>query len=693
MKSLKKQLILIMILLVTIPFLISNAMGYIFISRGFYEKLEDTNQNLSALISSNVSLFVEKAYSVTDDIAHIKDVVEFDEEEQKNVLVNTPERYPFFDLLYIQGTDGMQTARSSGENGDRSGRWWFQQLMSDQQPFVSKSYYSVNGNVPVTSIIVPIYDNNKKLTGVMGSDLKLDALQTMVETYSKSKNSYVYILDGEGVVIAHPDKQQVSDLYNYLTLTKTVLVKDQDGKVKVDEKGNQVTESVEIKVPAKLKEITQNALEGKSGIAEYKNEDGKEVISAYHSVTLPGVSDNWAIITVENRTQAMSFVTDYLKNNLSIALILILITVGIAYFISNSITKPIKNIMKLMEKASEGDLTVKSNHKSKNEIGILSVSFSNMIAKIRNLIDHIDELGETVTKSSETLSTTTLQMTNAIEEVSLATNEVAMGAGNQAKDAEVGVAAVTELSFEIESITNYISQSKDFSDKIYSSTVKGMEIIDQLAEKTSESNRVGKEVVQTVEELNHKANEINAILQTILGISEQTNLLALNASIEAARAGEAGKGFNVVAEEIRKLATSTRISSNNVKDIINAIQGDVKKTQDTIMLSQAVSEEQTKAVVASGEVFTEISKGIEGIVTRIDKMTDELRNINSNREKVVAAIENISAVSEETAASSEEVSASIEEQNAVSEQVGALAEELYQISKKLETAINTFITK
>lgn len=690
MRSIKNQLILVTLLLVIIPFAVSNIVSYFFISQGFQDSIEENNQTLASSISDNVSAFIEKAYSTTEEITHMRDVKAFLAEEQKSILVDTLGRHTYFDLLYIQGIDGMQTARSTGENGDRSGRWWFKQIMGDNQPFVSKSYYSVNGNVPVTSVILPINDVNSNLIGVMGSDIKLDALQTMVEKFSKNKNSYAYIIDGEGVVIAHPDKQQISELYNYKMSNKTLLVKDSSGNIIKDEKGNQKTEVLDIVVPSKLKEITEKALNGETGVAEYVDGNGEAVISAYSTIKLPGKSSNWAVITVEKKSDAMAFVMELQQKNVLVALGLILVVVLVTYLVSNGITKPIVNIVHLMEKASKGDLTVNSTYKSKNEIGRLSISFSNMMTNIKDLMVKIDELGKHVSSSSQMLSVTTEQTAASIEGVSRAITEVANGAGEQAKDAEAGVNAVAKLSKEIETISIQISQSKDYSNQIFKANMKGLEAMDILADKTNESNKVGKDVAGIVDELNFKANEINTIVETIMGISEQTNLLALNAAIEAARAGDAGRGFAVVADEVRKLAENTSQSSNNVKGIIAAIQQDVKRTQQAIKTSQAVSEEQNKAVINSKETFTEISQGIKIVVDRINDITEGLYSIQDSKEKVISAIENIAAVSEETAASSEEVSASVQQQNAAAEQVGSLAEELHEMAKKLEATINMF---
>ncbi len=690
MNSLRKQLVTIMLLLIILPFIISNVIGYFLITKGFTKDLEENNKILAASISDNVTAFVDKAYSITEEISNLRAVKEFDANEQKIILSDTAGRNTYFDLFYIQGTDGMQTARSSGENGDRSGRWWFQKIIGDQKPFVSKSYYSVNGNVPVTSVILPIFNEASEFVGVMGSDLKLDSLQTMVEKFSKSESSYAYIIDGEGVVIAHPDKQQISELYNYITTQKTVLEKDSAGNVLLDENGNQKTHTENIEVPEELKEITQKALNGEAGITAYKDVNGDEVISAYNTIQLPGESSNWAVITVEKKSDAMAFVNDYLKNS-NIVTILLFVIVGIAaYYFSKRITGPIISVMQLMERASKGDLTVSSTYQSKTELGRLSSSFNDMIINLRELVSKITQLGGMVNTSSKTLSETTAQTIQSIEEVSKAVGEVALGAGELANDAEGGVTAVVKLSSDIEIIAKQIAQSKEFSDQIYDSNVKGLNIMGQLEAKTIESNKAGNDVASIVDELYRKADEINMIVDTIMGISEQTNLLALNAAIEAARAGEAGKGFTVVAGEVKKLAENTSKSSNDVKDIIKAIQDDVKKTQETILISKTVSDQQSQAVAASRAVFAEISNGMKEIVNRINDIAKGLTQIKSSNETVVSVIENVSAVSEETAASTEEVSASIEEQNAASEQVGSLAQELFDISVQLEKTINMF---
>jgi hypothetical protein len=143
---------------------------------------------------------------------------------------------------------------------------------------------------------------------------------------------------------------------------------------------------------------------------------------------------------------------------------------------------------------------------------------------------------------------------------------------------------------------------------------------EEISAQSEEIAALSSKLTVVAKESQGRAKETDQILGLIKTIAGQTNLLGLNAAIEAARVGDAGRGFGVVAEEIRKLATSTAESIRKIEAITHAIQADSEQTYN--QLAQ-VNEVVTQVATA----ITQVAGAVEqtgALAQKLDKMADEL---------------------------------------------------------------------
>lgn len=151
--------------------------------------------------------------------------------------------------------------------------------------------------------------------------------------------------------------------------------------------------------------------------------------------------------------------------------------------------------------------------------------------------------------------------------------------------------------------------------------------VDRIGDKMRHiSDKVG-ETNTTIHTFMNTVEEIQNVLQVIEQISSQTNLLALNASIEAARVGEQGRGFAVVANEIRKLATMTKESTEEVHAITHNIYAEAKKAFASMEEGTRVVEEGNQLVAAAIGTLSEASSRDARKTAVVEEVVQLLENI------------------------------------------------------------------
>lgn len=684
-KSIFKQLLLPMIAIVcALAVSLSGIIIFVF-TKSYEGEIYDRNQDTSKLVAGEIATFLDRAYGITEELSVNPSILTMDTDIQTPILEDCVARNPYYELLYIQGTDGMQTGRSSGTLADRSTRWWFIQMMEEQKPFISKSYYSVNTGMPCASIFFPMYDK-EKMIGIFAVDLKLNYLQSLIDEYSDVENGKIsFVIDGEGVVVAHPDSIQIEELYNYKTLTKTVSSKDDAGNLIKDADGNIVTEEQPFEISEEYQQVIAEVMEGKTGCCKMKNE-GESYYVSYAPIILEGESDSWSIITLQKQTSAMAMVNRIVLVAVIVALLAIAVAVLVIALLARKLTGPIISITELIGNASDGDFTMRADESSRNEIGVLSKSFNKMLSKISGILTKITTFTSGVVQSSGYLK----NIEENVDSINRAVREIEEGTVAQNTEVNEVVTRAAELEEKFQELQEKSMLLLEDTQNTILSGESGTQNVNELKDQNEITTRMMDESYEKILNLGEQSQKISNIVNTINDISSQTSLLALNASIEAARAGEQGRGFAVVAESIGKLASDSTAATADIENIIVGFCRDIEDTVGNIESMKDGVYGQSEVVDKVQEIFDDFRRLAEKTKDSVSGMEELVVEMHECDRSVVQAVERIRDISTNTSELTEKVANSLEEQLAGIRHVAERIDDLSAGSKEMEQEMTKF---
>lgn len=420
-----------------------------------------------------------------------------------------------------------------------------------------------------------------------------------------------------------------------------------------------------------------------------KEESGSDMESG-KLIAYATASNGWKVVA-EIPEKSLTLQLD--KANILVWILILIaaiIAVVVGAGVSMSISRPIIKIMKLMKRAEGGDLTVQADEKRQDEIGMLCVSFNNMIDNIRKLLEETQNVIAITLDDGKILKLSTEQSVEAFEQLALSIEDITQGSSNQAEDAGQSTQAMTILS---DSIQKVMSTTKN----IFENNQGAKEIIQEATDSIARLNttmdssiQVSHKIKSSIMELSFLNKSIADVMKLVDNISEQTNLLALNASIEAARAGEVGKGFAVVANEVKNLSEQSKKSTENVRKTLKTIEAKTKDAVNLVKEANDIFEDQEEAVKKTYSAFNNIIERLKGVDTELGKVNGQVTDMETLKDEMANKINRIRLVTEDNASATQEVNALSEQQKAVIEQLYTLANKLTGTMDTLNTSMQSF---
>lgn len=397
------------------------------------------------------------------------------------------------------------------------------------------------------------------------------------------------------------------------------------------------------------------------------NQAGEKVTQFYVPITL-GSEVWWA--------NSSLLTSDLNKDNKSMMTAMLIIAalslIFILLFMAAAIKKmldPIHEIVQTAERIEAGDLEVELTVSSQDEIGVLSLAFNNMARNMKSIIEDLSyilgemangnflvrsnheekyigayhKLLDAIRNINTHLSRTLTQIDQAAKQVDAGADQVSSGAQALSQGSTEQAASVQELSATIAETSSGVNANAKKADEA--------NIISRDAERQVEQgNKKMQEMIEAMQDISDKSNEIGKIIKTIDDIAFQTNILALNAAVEAARAGVAGKGFAVVADEVRNLAQKSAEAAKSTTVLIEgataAVSTGVNIANETAAHLTEIAEktgESTRMIREISEISKEQAAGVEQILLGIDQISSVVQTNSATSEQSAAASEQLSA--------------------------------------------------
>jgi methyl-accepting chemotaxis protein len=678
-------------------------------------------KNLAGKKAAEIQLWLEQYLDATRTAAqfmeHYQDIEASRRREIFNILVRAvvqenPETAAAGSGWEPNTLDGMDAQYVNSPGSDASGRfipYWGRTkqgvsleplhnyevpgegdyyLLSKQtgnETLMEPYWYNIDGSRRlITTITTPI-KNQGRFIGAMMIDIDISVIQEQVQRIRPYEGSVAAVFGYEGTVVGHYDPARI---------------------------GKSMSQTEKDTAGAKLPELMNAIHAGREFIFVNTIEGQGEMQFFCVPFTVGKTVTPWTLMVgIPTRLINAPVYRIFLTCAIIVAVMIFMITAG-AFIMARSISSPLTQMVTILQKVGEGDLTQRLDIKTKDEIGTMTDSFNGTVEKIRNLILVIKEKACSLSNIGEELSSNMTQTASAINEITSNIKSIkgqaakqSVGVNESAIAMDKIIVNINDLNTEIDKQTESVSQSSSAIEEMLANIqsvtqtlVNNANNVRDLAD-ASEIGRSGlQEVATDIREIARESEglmEINGVMENI---ASQTNLLSMNAAIEAAHAGEAGKGFAVVADEIRKLAESSGEQSKTISTVLKKIKDSIDKitrsTDEVLNKFEAIDSgvrivSQQEGIIRSA--MEEQGEGSKQILDAVGRMNDITSQVKSGSEEMRSGSGAVLDASKTLEVITEELVNGMNEMAVGADQINVAVNRVNDISGQNKNDINALI--
>ncbi len=356
--------------------------------------------------------------------------------------------------------------------------------------------------------------------------------------------------------------------------------------------------------------------------------------------------------------------TSLISTGVILAVVVTILLFGTAVPIVRGIKQSIDDVVRSLKDIAQenGDLTVRIETKSEDEIGELVYWFNQFMDKLQGVVRDVVEAS--------------LPLSNLAQNLRGVTEETQRTIDVQQKSATNAKRAVDTMSGSVDGVAHSAAQAASDANEATTAASEGRQIVQQTVTSIQQLAENVRETADVIARLESDSNKVGSVLDVIKGIAEQTNLLALNAAIEAARAGEQGRGFAVVADEVRTLASRTQQSTEEIQSTIEQLQN---AAHSALEVMSRGTEQATSSVETANTAGSSLET-ITSTIGRINQMNEQIaHNTEDQRTVAVDIVRHVDEIHERT-----------EQTASRSGELGSMCNELADLAQHLESIAKQF---